>query len=75
MNIYETIKDIFANNGVDIQNECQLKEVDSFQYVSILVEIESTLGLTLPDEFLTNNALVNIYEFVKNIEELYNGKQ
>lgn len=73
--------DIFADNGVIVDENCRNQDFDlreyvedSIQFVSALVEIESQLGIELHDEMLLFDNLASFYAFSQSIWELYQLK-
>lgn len=51
MNIREELQNIFEENGVDTSDSQQLREIDSVQYITIIVEIEQKFNIVLPDSY------------------------
>lgn len=49
------IADILEENGVNIDDTNSLVEMDSLQYVSVLVAIEEKLNVELPEAVLSTN--------------------
>lgn len=51
----EKLKEILRDNGVIFLNEGDDSdlELDSIQFVSVIVEIEETFHITIPDEMLS----------------------
>lgn len=70
MNIREEIIKIFEENGVDVTDEQQLEDIDSVQYVSIVVDIEQLFGITLPDYVLEDNKFVDIDAFIETVKSI-----
>ncbi|MBO5197703.1 MAG: hypothetical protein J6B85_04175 [Lachnospiraceae bacterium] len=60
LDIRNKLAAIFEENGLDIENITMLKEMDSLQYVSILVSAEEEFGIEFPDTVLTQNILGEI---------------
>lgn len=58
--IYKIIED----NGVELSDKTIMKEIDSIQYISIVVEIEQTFSTVLPDHLLSIGDFNNIEQFV-----------
>ena len=64
MDVKTEIRLIFEDNGVDTNDLNQIKEMDSLQYMTIIVEIEQKYHITLPDYFLDKNFMENYDTFV-----------
>lgn len=67
MDIMDEIERIFEENGVDAQDKDQLMEMDSLQYMTIIVEIEQKYGIVFPDEYLERNMVEDFEEFVNAV--------
>lgn len=71
----ETIKEqllqILDNNGVVIlQEEEHLPlQMDSIQFISIVVQVEEEFGIEIPDECLTVDVLNTFDDFVSLIDK------
>ena len=73
MDIRNEIVRIFEENGVDFSDSQQLSDVDSILYVSIIVEIEQLLCITLPDFVLSQNEFKDFDEFVNIVIDTYDN--
>lgn len=71
MNIKTEIKRIFEENGVNISDPDSLENLDSIQYVTIIVEIEQFFNITFPDYILADNAFVDFQKFINIVSDLY----
>lgn len=60
MDVRNKLLMIFEENGINTVNEISLKDIDSLQYISILVSIEEELGIEFPDSVLTQNIMGDI---------------
>lgn len=58
---------IFENYGIDPNDPADLSDVDSLQYIAILVEIENTFKIELPDEYLDSNMFLDMELFLNNV--------
>lgn len=74
MEIKNEIIRIFDENGVDAFDKNQLDEVDSIQYISIIVEVEQFFQITLPDEILIENKFSDFEAFVFVVKEIIEEK-
>lgn len=73
MNILETLKECFAENGIVINNMDEELELDSIQYISLIVTIEQKFEMEYPEELLGEKAILTfnkLYEDVKRINEI-----
>ena len=71
MNIKAEIQRIFEENGIDITIPDNLENIDSIQYVTIIVEIEQFFNIILPDYFLVENILSDFQKLVNIVTDLY----
>lgn len=71
MNIKTEIERIFEENGINISDPDSLENIDSIQYVTIIVEIEQIFNITLPDYFLVNNALADFQKLINIVTDIY----
>ena len=49
MSIRGDIIEIFEENGIDAKNIDSFNDIESIQYISIIVEIEQKFDISLPD--------------------------
>ena len=70
MNIREELQNIFEENGVDTSDSQQLREIDSVQYITIIVEIEQKFNIVLPDSYIEKNVAEDFDVFVDMIQEI-----
>lgn len=70
MNIREKLQNIFEENGVDTSDSQQLREIDSVQYITIIVEIEQKFNIVLPDSYIEKNVAEDFDVFVDMIQEI-----
>lgn len=71
MDIRNEIIRIFEENGVDASDVQSLIDIDSVQYISIVVEIEQFLGIVLPDYILMQNEFKDFDAFVSVVYDVY----
>ena len=64
------IEDIFDENGLEYDDGVLTTVMDSIQYLSTLVAIESEFGIEFPDEYLTNDILTNQEHLLSIINSL-----
>ena len=72
MNRIDKLKKIFKENGVDFINDehIDLLEIDSIQFVSIIVDIETEFDIEIPEEYLNGTKLKTFDDFVLLVEKL-----
>lgn len=71
MDIKAEIEKIFEENGVDFNNSENLENIDSIQYVTIIVEIEQLFNITLPDYFFVENSLSDFPRLINVVTDIY----
>ena len=71
MDIKTEIERIFEENGINITDPDRLENIDSIQYVTIIVEIEQFFNITLPDYFLVDNALTDFQKLINIVTDIY----
>lgn len=62
---------IFEENGIDPSDNQQLIDIDSIQYISIIVEIEQCFGIVLPDYLLSENKFIDFDGFAFIVQNVY----
>ena len=62
---------IFEENGIDPSDNQQLIDIDSIQYISIIVEIEQCFGIILPDYLLSENKFIDFDGFAFIVQNVY----
>ena len=65
---------IFEDNGIDVENQNIISEIDSLVYMTIIVEIEQIFNIDLPDTVLKENVFNDIDGFSNVIYQIVNGK-
>ena len=60
MDIESKLIEIFNDYSIDIYNEQQVSDIDSIEYISLIIEIEDSFDIEIPDEFLDGNIFFNI---------------
>ena len=70
MDIHDKLLQIFNDYNIDITNVEELKEIDSIEYISIIVDIENSFNITIPDEYLSKNLFIEIDILEKLISNL-----
>lgn len=77
MSNIDKLTKIFSENGVDILPEqyTDLLEVDSIQFVSIIVDIETEFEIEIPEEYLILSKLPTFSDFISLIECLLKAEE
>lgn len=70
MNIHDQIVEIFEENGVDVENADSFNNIESIQYISIIVDIEQKFDVSLPDYILTRDDILNFDQFADIVKEV-----
>ena len=78
MNIEKTLWDIFDNLSLIGRNDngeivIYTDSLDSVQLISIIVEIESSFNIEIPDEYMLPEFLSSFEHVVNVVTELYNA--
>ena len=73
LEIKERIKSIFEDSGICEEN-FDISEIDSLQYIQIIVDIEKSLDIKIPDKYLSLDEFGNINNFIDIISELTESK-
>lgn len=55
----EKLYEILEGNGLEYEGEYLVGEVDSLQYMSLMVDIEEEFDIEFPDAFLGENIFSN----------------
>lgn len=71
MDIKSEVVRIFEENGVDASEVQNLIDIDSIQYISIVVEIEQYFGVVLPDFVLVQNEFSDFDGFIGIVSDVY----
>ena len=70
MNIHDQIVEIFEENGIDVENADSFNNIESIQYISIIVDIEQKFDVSLPDYILTRDDILNFDQFADIVKEV-----
>ena len=65
MNIKDKIEKILAENGIEIDDEGALLNVDSLGFISTIVGIEQEFDIEFPDEFLEIGKFDRVEDLVR----------
>ena len=66
MNIYEELIVMLDELGVVIEENGEIVDMDSITFITMIIRIEETFGITFPDDLLNSSATHNI----KNLERI-----
>lgn len=74
MNIKTKMTEIFNDFGIFISEDTYTEKIniDSFQFISLIVRIEETFSLMVDDEYLIKDKLTTFYSFCGMVENLLN---
>lgn len=70
MSIRGDIIEIFEENGIDAKNIDSFNDIESIQYISIIVEIEQKFDISLPDYLLALDDILDFDQFVDIVKEI-----
>lgn len=70
MSIRGDIIEIFEENGIDAKNIDSFNDIESIQYISIIVEIEQKFDISLPDYLLALDDILDFDQFVDIVNEI-----
>lgn len=73
-NIKKDIMCIFEENGVDVNDPNMLEQIDSLQYITIIVEVEQLLDIALPDFVISSNAFKDFDGFLNIVMDTYQNR-
>lgn len=74
MNIKDTVVKILGENGIEIDDEGVLLNLESLSFISTLVDIEQTFDIELPDEFLEIGKFDTVDDLVRGGSMCYHEK-
>ena len=69
MQYQELLTEVFLNNGITAELNEQL-DLDSLQFISLIVEIEETFGINFPDDYLVGTALNTINDYLYFVTDI-----
>lgn len=72
MNIREELLDIFAQVGIFIDDYDEILQIDSIQFVNLILEIEETFTITVDEEYMLFERLNSFSAFESMIMETIN---
>lgn len=72
MNILEALKECFVENGIEITNMDEELELDSIQYISLIVAIEQKFEREYPEELLGQRDVLTFNKFYEDIKKINN---
>lgn len=75
MDIKNEIVRILDEIGIDSSDSQQLININSIQYITIIVEIEQLLEIELPDFILESTIIEDLDVFVNTIINIYRDKE
>lgn len=82
MNFVQQIISCFRDAGVDLPDlnvgdDLDLRDyfVDSLSFISAIVEVENTLNIEIPDDFLIYDRFASLTAFCEALKEISSGAQ
>ncbi len=72
MNILEALKECFAENGIEINDMDEELELDSIQYISLIVAIEQKFEKEYPEELLEERTVLTFNKFYEDVKKINN---
>lgn len=72
MNIREELLNIFAQVGIFIDDYDEILQIDSIQFVNLILEIEETFTITVDEEYMLFERLNSFSAFESMIMETIN---
>ena len=75
MDIEKAIKECFRNAGIFLASDCDdnaltRMDIDSFTFISLMVEIENHFEIAFPDEMLSKEMFSSLSGFAKLVAQL-----
>lgn len=70
--IKEKLTSIMSQNGLCLLNEEELLEIDSVQFITIILDIEEAFQIEIPDDKLIIDELKSLDDFCNLIYSLLN---
>lgn len=52
----ERLETILVRYGLSLEQKLENEELDSFNFISLIIEIENEFNVSIPDEFLSINS-------------------
>lgn len=70
--IEEKVRELFVAEGIIVATDDinERLEIDSLRFVSIIVQIEETFDVVIPDEYLSSSVFSTLSDYVKLVELL-----
>lgn len=68
MQIKEKIIEIIEENGIEIQKDGTLEHFNSIEFVSMLVSVEQTFNIEIPDAFLISDHILDVESITAIVE-------
>jgi len=67
----DKVMQILNENGLMYEDDKLLSNIDSLQYMSVLVSLEEELDFELPDEYLGQDILSSFIRLCEIVDESY----
>lgn len=59
----QIVRHVFEENGIDIDDQDVVENMDSLEYIATLVSLEEKFEIEFPDSMLTKNMFENMNDF------------
>lgn len=59
----QIVRHVFEENGIDIDDQDAVENMDSLEYIATLVSLEEKFEIEFPDSMLTKNMFENMNDF------------
>lgn len=73
MNIQEELFNIMNELGIDVGESGELLDLDSITFITMIIRVEETFGITIPDDLLMISLVNNIYNLETIIDNILSG--
>ena len=74
-NLKNEVEKIFEQNGIVIEQNGNLSDLDSLKFVSSIVDIEDKFNIEFPDELLLMDVFIDINSVCQIIQKIKEDKE
>ena len=74
-NLKNEVEKIFEQNGIVIEQNGNLSDLDSLKWVSSIVDIEDKFNIEFPDELLLMDVFIDINSVCQIIQKIKEDKE
>ena len=72
MEIKDKIQEIMDENGVEYEDGKIITELESIQFVSVMIALEDSFNITFPDEMMTPDRFIYFEKLYETVCALMN---